>query len=149
MPPRRKTKRVVVKRGGSIKSTVDKALKQVKKTYVSKIKPIGKKIFKLAKQPKISNMMLTKEDFERMERRRNTDPNARRKYRRKQLNYAQILGQPLPRRGGNVALAKWGISMIPEVYKLAASGVGSQGGRSAGSRAAYTRYGPPLLSRYR
>ena len=53
------------------------------------------------------------------------------------------------KRGGYVGLAKWGVSMIPEVYNLARSGVGSQGGNSAGSKAARMRYGAPLLSRYR
>lgn len=79
MPPRRKGKRVVAKkRGGLLKYAVGGG-------------PLGR-------PPKKSNMMLTKEDFERMARMRNANPNARRKYRRKQLNYAQLLGQPLPRK---------------------------------------------------
>lgn len=53
------------------------------------------------------------------------------------------------KRGGYVGLAKMGIGLIPDVYRLAASGVGSQGGNSAGSKAARMRYGAPLLSRYR
>ena len=60
---------------------------------------------------------------------------------------------PKPRagakRGGYVGLAKIAAGYIPDVYRLAASGVGSQGGNSAGSKAARMRYGAPLLSRYR
>ena len=88
MPYRGKGKRVVVrKRGGSLKSTVDKVMNQVKKTYVGKIKPIGKKIIQQyikptikpatmdRKIPRKSNMMLTKEELERRRRMRNTKPN--------------------------------------------------------------------------
>ena len=53
------------------------------------------------------------------------------------------------KRGGYVGLAKAAIGYIPDVYRLAASGVGSQGGNSAGSKAVRMRYGAPLLSRYR
>ena len=134
MPYRGKGKRVVVvrKRGGSLKSTVDKVMNQVKKTYVGKIKPIGKKIIQQyikptikpatmdRKIPRISNMMLTEEDFERMRRMRNTKPNglvidtapAHPKYRRKRdPNTIQYVMSRLPtktKRRGFVSLAKPG-----------------------------------------
>ena len=68
--------------------------------------------------------------------------------RRKTKKYTKL--RPVKKkRGGYVGLAKAAIGYIPDVYRLAASGVGSQGGNSAGSKAARMRYGAPLLSRYR
>ena len=48
-------------------------------------------------------------------------------------------------KGGYVGLAKAALRYgLPEIYKMVRSGVGSQNGNSAGSRATYMRCGLPL-----
>ena len=54
------------------------------------------------------------------------------------------------KRGGSVGLAKAALSYgVPELIRLVRSGAGSQGGNSAGSKAARMRFGAPVLRRYR
>ena len=54
------------------------------------------------------------------------------------------------KRGGYVGLAKAALTYgLPEIYNMVRSGVGSQNGNSAGSRASYMRFGLPLTKRYR
>ena len=53
-------------------------------------------------------------------------------------------------KGGYVGLAKAALTYgLPEIYNMVRSGVGSQNGNSAGSRASYMRFGLPLTKRYR
>ena len=54
------------------------------------------------------------------------------------------------KRGGYVGLAKAALTYgVPELINLVHRGVGSQGGNSAGSKAARMMFGLPLLPRYR
>ena len=159
MPAKRRTKRKQTKTGGSIRSlraTVGKAIRGMiggskKKIYTAAdhARMRQRKLDPSAKFPKRAPQWFPMPQVIRTPHGLiNVNPPKPKSPPKKRV--AAKPGLPVfTRRGGNLGLAKWGIGMIPDVYKLAASGVGSQGGRSAGSRAAYTRYGPPLLSRYR
>ena len=139
MPKRHRTKKTTTKkRGGSISSST-----------IRKIIGVNPKAYGRGKKNKI----WTAEDHARF-RNRKRDPTAKFFNKNKYWYPTPLVDLPhKPRmgakRGGYVGLAKMAAGYIPDVYRLAASGVGSQGGNSAGSKAARMKYGAPLLSRYR